>query len=93
MKGEKFVEFEIDRRMEGKALHCIVRSVPYVDPSGVTVGIIASFIDVTETRELEAAMLDLIQKERWRIGRDLHDGLGQKTDRRRFSGRGPSAGS
>lgn len=78
MKGEKFVEFEIDRRMEGKALHCIVRSVPYVDPSGVTVGIIASFIDVTETRELEAAMLDLIQKERWRIGRDLHDGLGQK---------------
>ncbi|HSV96487.1 MAG TPA: PAS domain S-box protein [Spirochaetota bacterium] len=78
LKGEKFVEFEIDRRIEGRALHCIVRSVPYVDPSGETVGIIASFIDVTETRELEAAMLDLIQKERWRIGRDLHDGLGQK---------------
>lgn len=78
LSGERFVEFEIDRRIDGGTLHCMVRAVPFVDSTGQTIGVIASFIDITETRELETAMLDLIQRERWRIGRDLHDGLGQK---------------
>lgn len=78
LSGERFVEFEIDRRIDSGTLYCIVRAVPFVDSAGQTIGIIASFIDITETRELETAMLDLIQRERRRIGRDLHDGLGQK---------------
>ncbi len=59
LSGERFVEFEIDRRIDGGTLHCMVRAVPFVDSTGQTIGVIASFIDITETRELEAAMLDL----------------------------------
>jgi PAS domain S-box-containing protein len=33
--------------------------------------------DVTERRELEAALLDAVGNEQRRFGRDLHDGLGQ----------------
>ena len=39
--------------------------------------IIASGIDITERKRLEKAILEVSSREQRRIGRDLHDGLGQ----------------
>ena len=39
--------------------------------------IIASGIDITESRRLEKALLEISAREEQRIGQDLHDGLGQ----------------
>jgi PAS domain S-box-containing protein len=39
--------------------------------------IIATGIDITERKQLEAAILDISAREQRRIGQDLHDGLGQ----------------
>jgi PAS domain S-box-containing protein len=38
---------------------------------------IATGIDITERKRLEAAILDISNSEQRRIGQDLHDGLGQ----------------
>jgi PAS domain S-box-containing protein len=41
-------------------------------------GIVVNSRDVTERRRLEAELLAVSSRERQRIGRDLHDGLGQE---------------
>jgi len=38
---------------------------------------VASFIDISETKNLEREILNIIEDERRRIGQDLHDELGQ----------------
>jgi PAS domain S-box-containing protein len=47
------------------------------DASGNTRNIIAAGVDVTESKRLEKAILDISAREQARIGQDLHDGLGQ----------------
>ncbi len=47
------------------------------DPNGNTRHIIAAGVDVTESKRLEKAILDISAREQRRIGQDLHDGLGQ----------------
>jgi two-component system CheB/CheR fusion protein len=44
---------------------------------GVPTYIIATGIDITERKRLEKAILEISAEEQRRIGRDLHDGLGQ----------------
>jgi PAS domain S-box-containing protein len=39
--------------------------------------LVVTGLDVTERRGLQQSLLDLTDRERHRIGRDLHDGLGQ----------------
>jgi Signal transduction histidine kinase len=34
-------------------------------------------VDITERKQLELELLNVSNKERWQIGEDLHDGLGQ----------------
>ena len=40
--------------------------------------IIAAGVDITESKHLEKAVLDISAREQRRIGQDLHDGLGQQ---------------
>ena len=47
------------------------------DANGSILHIIATGIDVTESRRLENAILEISAREQRRIGQDLHDGLGQ----------------
>ena len=47
------------------------------DPGGNTRHLIAAGVDVTESKRLEKAILDISAREQRRIGQDLHDGLGQ----------------
>jgi PAS domain S-box-containing protein len=47
------------------------------DGAGAAEYVIATGIDVTESKHLEKAILDISGREQRRIGQDLHDGLGQ----------------
>lgn len=47
------------------------------DPSGEVEFVIASGIDITERRQLQREVLDISEREKRRIGHDIHDGLGQ----------------
>jgi signal transduction histidine kinase len=48
-----------------------------VDGSGKPHNVIAAGVDITESKRLEKAVLDISARERRRIAQDLHDGLGQ----------------
>ncbi len=48
-----------------------------VGRSGAVEYVIITGIDVTESKRLERAILDISSREQRRIGEDLHDGLGQ----------------
>jgi PAS domain S-box-containing protein len=48
-----------------------------VGRSGAVEYLIITGIDVTESKRLEKAILDISSREQRRIGEDLHDGLGQ----------------
>ncbi len=45
--------------------------------SGKIVGLLGSGEDVTEHKQLEKSLIEIEERERHRIGQDLHDGLGQ----------------
>jgi PAS domain S-box-containing protein len=47
------------------------------DANGQVRHIIATGVDVTESKRLEKAILEISAREEHRIGQDLHDGLGQ----------------
>lgn len=47
------------------------------DPTGKVRNVILTGIDITESKRLENAILDISAREERRIGQDLHDGLGQ----------------
>jgi PAS domain S-box-containing protein len=47
------------------------------DAQGDVRHIIATGIDITESKRLEKAILEISAREQHRIGQDLHDGLGQ----------------
>jgi PAS domain S-box-containing protein len=48
-----------------------------ISRGGVPLGVTLIATDITERRRLEEETIDLAETERRRIGRDLHDGLGQ----------------
>jgi PAS domain S-box-containing protein len=48
-----------------------------LDAEGRVSHIIATGIDITESKRLEKALLEISAREQRRIGQDLHDGLGQ----------------
>ena len=45
---------------------------------GKIVGAVSTFLDITERRRLERAVLEISEKERRRLGQDLHDDLCQQ---------------
>jgi PAS domain S-box-containing protein len=84
---ERRVPFEMRyrlRRHDGEYRYLLDRGVPFVDAHGQFAGFIGSCIDVQEAHDAQVSLKaqeqqaletsDAIQR---RIGRDLHDGLGQ----------------
>jgi two-component system CheB/CheR fusion protein len=47
------------------------------DQGGRIIGVLSSGEDVTEHKKLEKSLIEIEERERHRIGQDLHDGLGQ----------------
>jgi len=70
--------FEIKlKSMSGGDTHAIVSPRPIADERNRLAGIVAVFTDITERKYLERQVLEVSMKEQQRIGRDLHDDLGQ----------------
>ncbi|WP_005036830.1 PAS domain-containing sensor histidine kinase [Holophaga foetida] len=55
----------------------VLRGFPVRDASGSLVGVVQVTMDITERRQLERDLLETSALERARVGRELHDGLGQ----------------
>ncbi len=70
--------FEIKlKSRSGEKIDAIVSPRPIVDERNHIAGIVAVFTDITERKYLERQVLEISMKEQQRIGRDLHDDLGQ----------------
>lgn len=61
---------------DGKTFECY--SAPIVDPEGTSFGRVWFYRDVTEQKRLQRQILDAAERERQRIGQDLHDDLCQQ---------------
>lgn len=77
-QGEKRIEFECEKTVNNKAKLFAVTAVPLTSANGEITGSLNSFTDITEFRKLQEEKIDIIEVERQRISRDLHDGIGQK---------------
>jgi len=76
-------EFEFLRK-DGVPIHASIETSPILSPAGAYQGAVASVVDITERRRAELALkllereiLRVSEAEQRRIGRELHDGLGQ----------------
>lgn len=77
-KRARKIQYEIALRTgAGKKVFTIVSLRPLAGDSGGFSGFVAVFTDITDRKYLEREVLEISMKEQQRIGRDLHDDLGQ----------------
>ena len=78
LEGAERTEHTLEIEMHpGDRRFCVVTAMPYRDPSGAVVGLVESFVDITELREAQKQILNAAESEQRRVGRDVHDGLVQ----------------
>lgn len=72
------IDIPFDHPETGKRCWTTAHFAPWRDARQKIVGVIVAVRDITERRRLEAELLEISDRERRRIGHDLHDGLGQQ---------------
>ena len=80
LAGEAWVENEYEMAYTdpaGKELLFQMSIVPYYAGDDSVAGIISNIIDITEKREIETRLTNIIDEERKNISYELHDDLGQ----------------
>jgi PAS domain S-box-containing protein len=76
--GERIETFETVRvRKDGSIFHVSITLSAVRDSAGNIIGASEIERDITERKRLEEEVLQISERERRRIGQDLHDGLGQ----------------
>jgi len=65
------------RRKDDRAVDCSVTVTALRDEENEIKGYQGIIRDIAERKEMELKIMDSVDRERQRIGRDLHDGLGQ----------------
>ncbi len=77
-KNSQLTDFEVDHVFPRIGRRIVLLNARRLQPDGEdTHMILLAIEDVTERKKLERAVLDISETEQQRIGRDLHDGLGQ----------------
>lgn len=67
------------RDADGAQRYRIYSKLPLADPVTNSVsGLVVVSRDITDSRLLERAVLEIMEREQRRVGSDLHDGLGQE---------------
>lgn len=78
-RGERIDHFETIRiRADGRPITISICVSPVWDGRGQVIGSSSIARDITDQRRLEKELLQISERERRRLGRDLHDGLGQQ---------------
>ncbi len=78
-RGERISHFETVRlRKDGKAIAVSLSVSPIRNWRGRITGASTIARDISAEREVEARILEASEQEQQRLGRDLHDGLGQQ---------------
>ena len=63
--------------LSGEKVYTIGSPRPVYNDAGTIAGCVTVFTDITDLRRLEREVLEISMREQQRIGRDLHDDLGQ----------------
>lgn len=78
LRGQTIVGAEVRaNRRDGTALDVSLSLAPIHDAENNTAGIMGVLLDLSDRKRLEAEVVEIAEQERRRLGRDLHDSLGQ----------------
>lgn len=78
-RGERVAHFETVRQHKsGKQLQIALSVSPIRNYRGEIIGASTIARDITEQRRLESDLVEMEEQSRQRLGRDVHDGLGQQ---------------
>jgi len=80
-RGESPPEHAVEAirvRKDGRPIHVLQSISPLEDSSGRRVGVSIIARDISAQKNLEREVLEITSNEQQRIGRDLHDSLGQE---------------
>ena len=76
--GKDFIQYDTLFQRKGKGIfNASVTISPVEEFDGSITGFSMVIKDISGRKELEKQIIDILENERFRIGRDLHDNLGQ----------------
>jgi PAS domain S-box-containing protein len=76
--GSSFSNEHRLRHQDGTYRWVLARALLVRDAEGKPLRLTGALTDLTERKQLEKEVLRISDREQWRIGQDLHDGLGQQ---------------
>ncbi len=78
LNGSDSYEFEVQKELNDQTMLTFITTAnPFYSPDGKIQGIIESFTDISEIKNLENKISEIAEEERQNLGQILHDDIGQ----------------